>query len=85
VGAKGDPLATTKDEPLPTTTANGPAHTDNPNEGNRATGDPNYGAKREVVSGQRLWSDLGGGPFLRRMSVRVCERLKAAHSQPAER
>jgi hypothetical protein len=80
-----DPLATTKDEPLPTTTANDPAHTDNPNEGNRATGDPNYGAKRRVVSGQRLWSDLGGGPFLRPISVRVCDQLKPAHSQPAER
>jgi hypothetical protein len=84
-GAKDDPLATTKDDPLPTTTAIGPAHRDNPKQGNRTAADPNNGAKRRAVSGQRLWSGLGGGPVLRAMSVRVCERLKAAHSRAAER
>jgi hypothetical protein len=37
------------------------------------------------VSGQRLWGGLGGGPVLRRMSVRVRERQNEAHSQSAER
>jgi hypothetical protein len=45
----------------------------------------NRANSRVVVSGQRLWSDLGGGPFLRPISVRVCAQLKPAHSQPAER
>jgi hypothetical protein len=45
----------------------------------------NRANSRVVVSGQRLWSDLGGGPFLRPISVRVCDQLKPAHSQSAER
>lgn len=75
--AKDDPLAATKDDPPPTTTANGPAHTDNPKRGNMAAEDPNNGANRRAVSGQRLWSDLGGGPF----SVCKSERLNSVHSQ----
>jgi hypothetical protein len=51
---KDDLLATTKDDPLPTTTAIGPAHKDNPKQGNRTAEDPNNGAKRRAVSGQRL-------------------------------
>jgi hypothetical protein len=80
LGAKGN-LATTKDDPLPTTTANGPARTENPKQDKRAAEDPNNGAKRRELSGRLLWSGLGGGPVLCGMSVRECDRPESVHSQ----
>jgi hypothetical protein len=70
-------LLTTKDEPLPTTTANGPTHKDNPKQGKRAAEDPNNGANRRAVSGWRQWSEFGGGRF----SFRESGRQNAVHSQ----
>jgi hypothetical protein len=76
--SKDNPPLTTKDEPLPTTTANGPTHEDNPRQGKPAAEDPNNGANRRAAgSGWRQWSEFGGGRF----SFRESERQIAVLSQ----
>ena len=72
-------------DPLPTTTASGPARTENPKPGMRAAEDPNNGAKRRGLSGRPLWSGPGGGLVSRGMSVRECARPESIHSQAEQR